>query len=228
MIKTVFFDIDDTLLDFHRAEANAIRKTFSDVGIEPTEELIAHYSEVNLAQWKKLEKGLATREEILTGRFDILFGELGLSISSQKTQAVYEEYLSREAYYYEGAEELLDTLYGKYALYVASNGTSYVQNRRIEITGIAKYFDDIFISEHIGFDKPSKEYFAACFAKISDFEPEKSIIVGDSLTSDILGGINAGIKTCWFNPKGKPQNPEIAPDYEIRSLSELPKLLESI
>ena len=228
MIKNVFLDIDDTLLDFHKAEANAIRKTFSDMGIEPTQELIRHYSEVNLSQWHDLEKGLITREKLLTKRFDILYAELGITLSSEKTQSFYEKYLSREAYFIEGAQELLDALYGRYRLFIASNGTAYVQKGRIGITGIAKYFEKIFISEHIGFDKPSKEYFDACFAQIPDFAPEESIIVGDSLSSDIRGGINAGIKTCWYNPKGKTCGEDTVPDFEIRSLSELPALLEKI
>lgn len=228
MIKNVFLDIDDTLLDFHRAEANAIRKTFSEMGLEPTDEMIEHYSEVNLSQWQALEKGLITREKLLTHRFDILYAELGLTLSSKKTQSIYEEYLSREAYFIGGAQELLDALYGRYRLFIASNGTAYVQKGRIGKTGIAKYFEKIFISEHVGFDKPSKEYFDACFAQIPDFSREESIIIGDSLSSDILGGINAGIKTCWYNPKGKTHGGEVVPDFEIRSLAELPKLLESI
>ena len=228
MIKSVFLDIDDTLLDFHKAEALAIKETYVALGIDATDELIEKYSAINLAQWKKLERGETTREELLIKRFDILYGELGLDISSQKTQGIYEENLSRHAYFLDGAEELLTALYGKYELFIASNGTAYIQKRRMESLDIAKYFNGIFISEHIGFDKPSKEYFDACFAKIPNLEKDKSIIVGDSLTSDIRGGINAGIKTCWFNPKGKPQNPDTVPDFEIRSLSELPALLEKI
>lgn len=228
MIKTVFFDIDDTLLDFHKAEAIAIKQTFTEMGVEPTDERIKLYSAVNLSQWKLLEKGEITRPRLLTRRFDIFYSQLGLDISSEKTQELYEEYLSRGAYFLEGAEALLKELCGKYELYVVSNGTAYVQDRRIAISGIAKYFKDIFISEHIGFDKPSKEYFDACFARIPNLEKDKSIIVGDSLTSDIRGGINAGLKTCWYNPHKAPYNPEIPADYEIQKLSELPALLERI
>ena len=228
MIKNVFFDIDDTLLDFHKAEAVAIKQTFTEMGIEPTDELIKLYSKINLSQWKLLEKGEITRPKLLTRRFDILYSQLGLNISSEKTQEIYEEYLSRGAYFLEGAEELLKELCDKYALYVVSNGTAYVQNRRIAILGIAKYFREIFISEYIGFDKPSAEFFNACFEKIPDLNKQESIIVGDSLTSDILGGINAGLKTCWYNPHMAPKNSEISADYEIQKLSQLPKLLERI
>lgn len=228
MIKTVFFDIDDTLLDFHKAESEAIRQTFLELGIEPTDELIELYSRINLSQWKLLEKGEISRPELLTRRFDILYSQLGLSISSEKTQDIYEEKLSQGAYFLEGAEELLQALCGKYELYVVSNGTAYVQNRRIAKLGLSKYFREIFISEYVGFDKPSKKYFDACFAKIPGLEKDKSIIVGDSLTSDIRGGINAGLKTCWYNPRLSSKNPEIPADYEIHKLSELPELLERI
>ena len=109
-----------------------------------------------------------------------------------------------------------------------SNGTANVQDRRLRSADIEKYFDGIFISERIGFNKPCREFFDTCFAAIEGFEPDKAIIVGDTLSSDILGGINAGIKTCWFNPKGLPCDPHIPADYEIRSLAELPGLLEGI
>lgn len=228
MIKTVFFDIDDTLLDFQKAEALAIKQTLTDLGVEPTEDIIRLYSQINISQWKLLEKGELSRAEILVRRFELLYAHLGLSISSEKTQGIYEEYLSRGAYYIEGAEELLRELREEYELYVVSNGTSYVQNRRIALSGIAEYFKEIFISEYVGFDKPSKKFFDACFAKIPELEKNKSVIVGDSLTSDIQGGINAGLKTCWYNPRKTPQDPKIRADYEIQKLSELPELLKQI
>lgn len=228
MIKNVFFDIDDTLLDFQKAEALAIRQTLTDLGVEPTEDIIRLYSKINISQWKLLEKGELSRAEILVRRFEILYAQLGLSISSEKTQGIYEEYLSRGAYYIEGAEALLRELREKYALYIVSNGTSYVQNRRIALSGIAEYFKEIFISEYVGFDKPSEKFFDACFDKIPGFEKDKSIIVGDSLTSDIQGGINAGLKTCWYNPRKAARDPRIRADFEIQKLSELPELLKQI
>ena len=127
-----------------------------------------------------------------------------------------------------GAEELLEALYGKYPLYIVSNGNLSVQEGRIASSGIAKYFGEIFISQQIGFDKPRKEFFDACFARIPGFDRERSIIVGDSLTSDIRGGINAGIKTCWYNPRGKAAREDIRPDYSIAELNELPGLLSEI
>lgn len=229
MIKFVFLDIDDTLLDFGKAEAAAIKKTFERIGIPSTEAVIKRYSEINDSQWALLERGELTREQVLVRRFDILFDELGVrSVPSEMAQASYEYLLGIGHYFVDGAQELLEELKDEYELYIVSNGTAFVQDRRLKSSGIAPYFKDIFISERLGADKPSKEFFDIVFSKIEGFNKSEAIIVGDRLGSDVLGGINAGIKTCWFNPKGLPANPEIPADYEIRALSELPQLLKKI
>ena len=228
MIKYILFDVDDTLLDFGKAEAAAIRKTFERIGIPVTEELIRRYSEINAQQWARFEKGEITREKLLTERFDILFSELGINVPSEMAQASYEYLLGIGHYFVDGAEELLEALKDKYELYIVSNGNASVQDRRLKSAGIIPYFKDIFISERVGFNKPSAEFFEACFKRIPGFEKDKAIIVGDRLSSDILGGINAGVKTCWFNPNGEAPDPDIPADYEIKHLSELPALLERI
>ena len=228
MIRYVLFDVDDTLLDFGKAEAAAIRKTFERIGIPVTDELIRRYSEINAQQWSRFEKGEITREKLLTERFDILFSELGINVPSEMAQASYEYLLGIGHYFVDGAEELLEALKDKYELYIVSNGNASVQDRRLNSAGIIPYFKDIFISERVGFNKPSAEFFDACFEHIPGFEKDKAVIVGDRLSSDILGGINAGVKTCWFNPRGDAPDPDIPADYEIKHLSELPALLESI
>lgn len=228
MIRYVLFDVDDTLLDFGKAEAAAIRKTFERIGIPVTDELIRRYSEINAQQWSRFEKGEITREKLLTERFDILFSELGINVPSEMAQASYEYLLGIGHYFVDGAEELLEALKDKYELYIVSNGNASVQDRRLKSAGIIPYFKDIFISERVGFNKPSAEFFDACFEHIPGFEKDKAIIVGDRLSSDILGGINAGVKTCWFNPNGEEPDPDIPADYEIKHLGELPALLESI
>ena len=228
MIKYVLFDVDDTLLDFGKAEAAAIRKTFERIGIPVTDELIRRYSEINAQQWSRFEKGEITREKLLTERFDILFSELGINVPSEMAQASYEYLLGIGHYFVDGAEELLEALKDKYELYIVSNGNASVQDRRLKSAGIIPYFKDIFISERVGFNKPSAEFFEACFERIPGFEKDKAVIVGDRLSSDILGGINAGVKTCWFNPRGDAPDPDIPADYEIKHLNELPALLESI
>ena len=175
-----------------------------------------------------MELGELCRDEVLTKRFEIFFGELNVCASPEKTQDLYAHRLSLEHPFMEGGEELLKELFGKFKLYIASNGIAIVQDRRIKDTGIAKYFDGIFISQRIGYNKPAKEFFDACFGEIPNFDKESAIIVGDSLSSDILGGKNAGIRTCYFNPKRKPNTTDIIPDYEIHDLGELSPLLSGI
>lgn len=228
MIRTVLLDLDDTLLDFHKAEGMAVSKTLTNMGVEPTEDVIARYSVINKQQWELLELGTFTREEILVRRFAILFDELGVDYSAVEARRIYEHFLSQGHFFLPGAEQLLETLYGSYKLYLVSNGTGVVQDGRLQSAGISHYFEEIFISERVGYNKPSPEYFKRCFAKIPGYHPEETIILGDSLTSDILGGNNVGIHTCWFNPKGQSGREDILAEYEIHALKEFPMLLEQI
>lgn len=228
MIKNVFLDLDDTVFDFSLAEKKAITKTLTSFGIDANEKTVKRYSEINSGLWKKLELGELTREEVLVNRFKLLFEELGLSCDPKKARREYEKNLSVGHYFIDGAMELLNALRGKYKLFLASNGTHSVQIPRIKSSCIEEYFDAIFISEDIGYNKPDVRFFEHCFSTIRDFKKEESIIVGDSLSSDILGGKNAGIHTCLFERKEKPNLTSIVPDFKIKSLDELPALLESL
>lgn len=225
MYRTVFLDLDDTLLDFGAAERVAIAKAFRDIGLEPTPALLGRYSELNQAQWEAFERGEITRDTVLVRRFELLFAELGLSIEAQHAEDVYRGYLGVGHYFVEGAEELLSYLAPKYDLYLASNGVADTQYSRLESAGIGHYFKDIFISEVTGSHKPERAYFDYCFAHIPGFDPSEALMVGDSLTSDILGGFNAGIRTCWFNPGRKPLQGPVKPDLEIHALRELKDIL---
>ncbi len=224
----ILFDLDDTILDFHKAEAIAIARTFRELGIEPTEELIRLYSRINARQWKRLETGEISREQVLVGRFEILFKELGLELSSRQAKALYENFLSQGHFFIPGAVELLEKLQGDYRLFICSNGTAVVQAGRLKSAGIAPYFEEIFISEEIGCNKPDPEFFRRCFERIPDFRRERCLIIGDSLSSDILGGIRAGIKTCWFIPGGRSRGEDVVPDYELGELEQVPDLLQKI
>ena len=227
MIKTVFLDLDDTLLDFHRSEREAISVTLSSFGIEPTDAVRKRYSEINRYVWEQLELGLMTREQILVKRFELLFEELGVDADGMAVKRAYEWNLGGSFFYIDGAEDILAELTKKYDLYIMSNGTATVQDRRIEASGIAKYFKGIFISQRVGYNKPSIEFFERCFAEIPDFKREESIIIGDSLSSDIKGGKGAGIMTCHYNPRDE-HSETITPDYTIKTLEELPALLASL
>lgn len=144
MITTVLLDLDDTILDFHKAEKEALKKALQKVGVEPTEKLLARYSEINQAQWKKLELGELTQEEVKISRYRIFFEEYGITASPEETAKCYEQNLAYEHEKVDGALELLQELHGKYRLYAASNGTYEVQRRRIEESGIKPYFEDFF------------------------------------------------------------------------------------
>lgn len=229
MIELLFLDLDDTILDFKKAERIAVRKAISEAGVDATEEVCARYSEINLMHWQMLERGEITREQVLVNRFAVLFEELGHSVNAESVARNYERLLGIGHYYLPGAEETVkQVLFGKYRMFLASNGTARVQHSRLTSADLYPYFEKVFVSEDIGFNKPSREYFEGCFRQIPDFDPSKALMVGDSLTSDILGGINAGLKTCWVNPAGKTAPEHIQPDYVIGSITELPALLETI
>lgn len=228
MIEFVFLDLDATILDFLKAESVALGKVLAREGIEATERTVARYSEINDYHWKLLEVGKLTREEVKFKRFQVFFDEMRIKTDVEAARKFYEEQLAIGHYFMPGAVELLEALHGKYRLFIMSNGSIAAQNGRIASANIAHYFEKIFLSEKVGYNKPQKEFFDACFAQIKGFDPEKAIILGDSLSSDILGGINAGIATCWFNSLNHPPSPAIIPDYEIKKLAEFVPLLQSI
>ena len=227
MIEFLFLDLDDTILDFHKAERLAISKTIRQFGVEPTEEVLALYHKINKWHWEQLELGTMTREEVLVNRFGALFEQVGVTADAESCARAYEVNLSIGHYFLPGAEEAVDSLSKKYRLFLASNGTASVQKGRMTSANLYRFFETVFVSQEIGHNKPSKAYFDACFATIADFDPAKAMIVGDSLSSDIQGGINAGITTVWVNPNHNPCG-SIKPDYEIEALHQLEALLEQM
>lgn len=228
MFEFLFLDLDDTILDFHKAERLALGKTFRAFGLEPTEAVMTRYSQINRAHWERLERKELTREQVLVGRFAQLFAESGLGADAERCARAYEDNLSVGHYFLPGALEALECLHKKYKLYLASNGTAKVQAGRLKSANISHYFAEIFVSQEIGANKPDVRYFTRCFERIPNFDPKRAMMVGDSLTSDILGGIQAGMATCWVNPTGKPGRADIRPDYVIASLSQLDALLSSL
>jgi len=227
MIEFLFLDLDDTILDFKTAERVAIGKTIRQFGVEPTEEILQRYHRINKWHWEQLELGKMTRAEVLENRFGVLFESLGKEVDTTACARAYEKNLSQGHWFLPGAEEAVDRLHKKYRLFLASNGTASVQKGRMTSANLYRFFETVFVSQEIGHNKPSKAYFDACFARIPGFDPAKAMIVGDSLTSDIRGGINAGIKTVWVNPEHSPCG-DIRPDYEIEALSQLEGLLEEL
>lgn len=225
MTEFVFLDLDDTILDFHAAERIALAKTLSHFGVAPTAAVVERYHIINRQHWERLERGELTRAQVQEGRFRVLFAELGREADPVAITRNYEKNLGIGHYFLPGAQEAVQALSRHHRLFLASNGTASVQHSRLTSAGLYPYFEKVFISQEIGYNKPSKEFFQACFAQIPHFRRESAIMVGDSLTSDILGGVNAGIKTCWCNPEHLPGRADIRPDYEIASLSQLEAIL---
>lgn len=228
MVEFLFIDLDDTILDFKAQEDAAITKTLRGAGIDPTKGICDRYSKINKEHWARMEKGEITRDQVLYGRFEMLFTELGVTADAKATALAYMDNLSEGHYFLPGADDAVKALSKKYRLFIASNGTAKVQNKRLDSSGIRQYFEQIFISQDIGINKPAKGFFDYCFAQIPGFDPQKAMIVGDSPSSDITGGQNAGILTCWINPNHRTYSRETLPDYEIESLTQLEELLETM
>ena len=227
MIEFLLLDLDDTILDFHKAERIALSKTFQGLGLEPTEEVLDLYHHINKWHWEQLELGVMTRDQVLVNRFGALFEKQGMTVDPAACARSYERNLSIGHYFLPGAEEAVKRLKEQYRLFLVSNGTATVQHSRLTSAGLYPSFEQVFISQEIGFNKPDKAYFDRCFARIPGFDREKALMVGDSLTSDIKGGINAGVKTVWINPAHKNCG-DIRPDYEIEGLPQLEGLLEEL
>ena len=217
--SVVLFDIDDTLLDFPRSEKEALCEAFMLSGVELNEEMITVYQKINYELWKALERGEIERDELMTRRFEDFAKFYGLDIDFLKVANDYLDCLGKKIYFIEGARELLEALYGKIRMYIVTNGLASVQNSRYLLAGFDKIFDGMFISEEVGANKPDPRFFEYVAEHIDGFKKESALIVGDSITSDIAGGIGFGIDTCWYSPKNKPTN--LTPTYIVDSLDKV-------
>lgn len=224
--ELVLFDADGTLFDYQKGEEFALKKAMESFNIDYNEDLhLKEYRSINLRIWKKLERGEITPEKLRSERFRILFEELEIKANAVDFGEKYLYFLSRAAFLIEGALDILDKLKGKIEMVLISNGLADVQNRRLNKSPLRKYFKGFIISGEIGIAKPHPEIFNKAFEKAEHNNRETAIITGDSLTSDIQGGKNFGIDTCWFNPRGLENKTELTPTYEINKLSELEEIL---
>ncbi|MGG0665050.1 YjjG family noncanonical pyrimidine nucleotidase [Viridibacillus arvi] len=225
--QTLLFDVDDTLLDFGAAEKEALYLLFKDQKLPLTKEIEERYKEINQGLWSSFENGEIDRDEVVNTRFALLFKEYGKEVDGALLERNYRIHLDEGHQLIEGALELITSLQDKYNLYIVTNGVSKTQDKRLRASGLHTLFKDIFVSEDTGFQKPMKEYFDYVFARIPNLVKENTLIIGDSLSSDIKGGQLANIDTCWFNPHMKLNNTEIMPTYQIQKLDELYQILDS-
>ncbi|MDD3165613.1 MAG: YjjG family noncanonical pyrimidine nucleotidase, partial [Oscillospiraceae bacterium] len=196
----ILIDIDDTLLDFPACEKAAFFQTMRVCGVTPSDALAAAFSAINLAWWKRLERGEITRQALWIGRYRTLAAQFSLPLDAAKAAAVYPDFLSLQSIPLPGMEKALQYLSPRYALYAATNAGVAVQAQRMKNGGITPYLQGCFYSEQAGAQKPAKAFFDYCFAAVPALRPETTLMLGDSLSSDICGAKNAGIDACWFNP----------------------------
>lgn len=228
MFKTILWDIDNTLLDFSAAEAYSLKRRFVEYNLgECTDDMVKRYSVINEIYWQKLETGEMTKHRILEARFEEFFKNEGISLTDVKSfNADYENGIADKIFFNENGYEIVESLKGRIKQYAVTNGAYSVQSVRLKKSGFDRLFDGVFISDSVGFEKPSSEFFSYVLKNIAPCSRDEIIIVGDSLTSDMLGGCCAGIKTCWYNPKEKENSRGLQIDYEIKSLNDIFKIIK--
>ena len=219
MYTTLLFDNDNTLLDFEKAEDCSFEKAYRKMGLNYSEEIKHRYKEINDSLWKKLESGEITSPSLIkTLRFKILFKELEIDADSELIASYYKDFLSKSGFLMDGAQMVLKTLYGRYKMYIITNGIAEIQKSRISISGLDKYVDGIFISEEIGYSKPDKRYFDYVLSHIPEKDKSKVLVIGDRVSSDIMGAVNAGLDSVLIDKSA--DNSGVA-TYTVNSIGDI-------
>ena len=220
----VFIDIDDTLLDFTKCANDAIKSACNKFGVPYTTTLVDTFHPINLDLWHRLEKKEVTKEKLFDTRFQIVFDKLGIKADGIAFETAFRENFHESAILVDGARDLLEYLRSKYKVYVASNASMHQQTNRMKRAGLDGYIDGYFVSEEIGFPKPQKEFFDACFKALPDVKPQDVVMIGDSLSADIKGAYEYGLKTIWYNHRNEP-TAGVKCDYIVSRLSEVKNIL---
>lgn len=227
MFKVILWDVDGTLLDFKAAERAALFTCFRDFDLPPcTEEQLARYSAINVRYWKRLENGEITKAELLPGRFREFFREECIAFDRfDEFNADYQLRLGEQIFPIDDCLNLLTSLKGRVKQYAVTNGTRVAQERKLKKSGLDRILDGSFISEMVGAEKPSMDFFRPVLEAIGPYQQDEILIVGDSLTSDMRGGNRAGIRCCWFNPRKEPLPEDLRIDFNIQHLDEVLHIL---
>jgi len=224
--NTLLFDLDETLLDFEAAKKHALKSIIEEAKIPYSKEVVECYERINHHLWRSYEEGKIQLHEVINTRFQRFFKEYGIDVDGITYDKKFRQYLAEGNYVIDGAVELITDLKDQYDLYIVTNGVPDTQYKRLKNAGIESYFKGIFVSVEIGYQKPMKKFFDYVFERIPNLNKSKTLIIGDSLSSDIQGGINAGIDTCWFNPRKNHNHSNFKPNYEIHKLEELYRIIE--
>ncbi len=222
----ILFDLDNTLLSFTKSSYKAFEGLIHELTIDvPASELYPVYYEINHKLWADREGGLIGHEELKLKRWTLFFDMIKYKFPSDKANSIYFELLTHSVDFVDGAEQLLELLFGRYKMMIVTNGLSEVQNPRLESAGMNKYFEFIVISDEIGFPKPQIEFFEKCHEMMAYPEKESILVIGDTLSSDIKGANDFGYKSCWFNHDDINNETSIIPDLEVKKLTELFRFL---
>jgi 2-haloacid dehalogenase len=219
--KILLFDLDDTLLDFGANEADSLSKLFQRHGYAFTDELFQVYNSVNKKLWSEYEKGTIPMDHIMNTRFSETMRRLGKDEDGAAWEKEYRELLGSGCQLMDGALELCQRLSVSHRLFVVTNGMEETQVRRLKQSGLYEFFEGFFYSQSVGFQKPSMEFFDYVMGHIRDFKKEETLMIGDSLTTDIKGGLLAGLDTCWINTKAQEAPADVQSTYTITCLEEL-------
>ena len=220
--KFLLFDLDHTLLDFDAAEDVALTQLLKEEGVTDIQAYKDYYVPMNKALWKDLELKKITKQELVNTRFSKLFEHFGIEKDGTYLANRYQFYLAQQGQVFSGAIELLDALIDRgYELYAATNGITAIQTGRLAQSGLAPYFNQVFISEQLQTQKPDAQFYERIGARIPNFNKKYALMIGDSLSADIQGGKNAGIDTVWYNPQHLDNKTQTQPTYEVHSYKDL-------
>ena len=224
-MKLILIDIDNTLLDFDLSAEAAMITAFGQCGLTYAPPMYKIFSEINNQLWHRVEAGTLTKDGLYEIRWRLILQKLKISADCQRLENCFLSALAESAVPMAGAKDLLKYLAPKYMVIAASNSVQERQLYRLKNSGLLPYLDDVYTSERVGCEKPSPEFFAGCLRDFGNIAKNEVLLVGDSLTADMAGGIEYGIKTCWFNPKGKPLPEDMAVDYQVKTLAEIKNIL---
>lgn len=224
--EILMFDLDNTILDFDKSEDYALLKLIERFGIQRKDEFIGKYTEINDELWSKLEKGAVSFDELANSRFSLTMECFGQSVDGRQWNELYTDYLAEACFPIDGALEVVEALSHSFRIFIITNGLVKVQKKRIETSGLLDYSKGVFVSQLMGVSKPDRLFFERAAAEISNFCKEKTLVIGDSLSSDVKGGYNFGVDTAWLNKGGAVNSSGIKPTYEIKELRELYEILK--